>query len=111
MDMARIDHMKPVAKMSYRPTGEFVQSYKQWALDPSISVRAINKALTGIEDKGRSSDGKCTHHWDFVADDKHVCSIWDYKGARWSAFGPREVFEAMGIKPQDIFPDVAIRRQ
>lgn len=77
------------------PTEGYISSHKMWSLPPTLSVRDIEAKLPGIEDKGRSGDDKCLHTWDFLADGQ-PCAIWDYKGSRWSAFGPRKVFEDLG---------------
>lgn len=82
--------------MQITPTTKWFMSSKQHSLNPSLTVEDIASKLPGIQDQGRSGDGKCTHTWEFFADGKE-CSIWDYKGARWSAWGPREVFEELGF--------------
>lgn len=79
---------------------EFVSGGKDWSLNGQLSVRNINSLLGGkVKDIGVSADGKSTHEWMFYADGK-PCQIWDYKGVRWSASGPREVFEELGMRPE-----------
>ena len=73
-----------------------VSSYRQWGLDPSISPEQIKEKLLGVSQQGRSSDGKVQHRWEFIFDGKE-CAIWDFKGVRWSAYGPREAFEVLGF--------------
>jgi hypothetical protein len=52
-------------------------------------VSAIIAKLGGSE--GPSADGKVRYRWRFrVGDD--VCAIWDYRGVRWSYFGPSKIF-------------------
>lgn len=41
-----------------------------------------------------SSDGKVTLEWSFKADGHH-CGIWDYRGARFSTYGPNYIFKAL----------------
>lgn len=74
----------------------FTESWKQWSLDPKLTPEQIGAKLPGVVDQGESFDGKATHYWDFFADDQ-PCSIWDYRGKPWSGFGPREVFEQLGL--------------
>ena len=74
----------------------FTKSWKQWSLDPDLTPEQIDAALPGVLDQGGTEDGKVSHTWDFFADDR-PCSIWDYRGRLWSAFGPREVFEQLGL--------------
>lgn len=74
-----------------------VMTYKQWSL-AAVPVDTVSQLL-GFRPNGLPScDGKVTAEWNFVADGQ-PCSIWDYRGARWSAYGPREVFEALGLLP------------
>jgi hypothetical protein len=82
----------------------YVPSHKQHSLPESLTVEQITEA-TKTEPKLGSGDGKCEHTWTFYAaegytDPPVVCQIWDYKGGRWSAFGPREVFESIGLLPK-----------
>jgi hypothetical protein len=42
----------------------------------------------------RSADGKVTREWSFKTDGHH-CGIWDYRGARFSTFGPDFVFKTL----------------
>lgn len=80
----------------------YMPSHKQLSLHEEITPEQIT-ALVGQE-KGPSSDGKCKHQWEFFAATYgasgkivHPCSIWDYKEARWSAYGPQEVFIELGL--------------
>jgi len=85
-------------------------SSKWFSLPEDITPEHISE-LTGATARP-SKDGKCVFQWDFFAakyierksDGELVqiafpCAIWDYKGSRWSAYGPREVFVAMGLLP------------
>lgn len=76
---------------------KLIESYLQHRLDPRITVQQIEAALPGIRDEGASWDRKVEHHWAFQADDQE-CAIWDMRGLRWSAFGPKEVFEQLGLE-------------
>ena len=73
-------------------------------LRPDLTVEDIQSALDSlahrhipVPDLGPSTDGKATHQWCFYADGhEKACVIWDYRGERWSAFGPRDVYEELG---------------
>jgi hypothetical protein len=90
----------------YNVTG-YMPSHKQHELSDAFTPERITE-LTGATPRP-SKDGKCEYQWDFFAQtylkgdggrDVQVvfpCAIWDFKGSRWSAFGPREVFVAMGL--------------
>jgi hypothetical protein len=89
--------------MGFMITG-YVPSHRQHRLPESLTVEQITIA-TKSEPKLGSTDGKCDHTWTFYAQENFadvpiVCQIWDYKGSRWSAFGPREVFESIGLLPK-----------
>lgn len=71
----------------------FMASHRQGRLSSAITARAISARL-GMPSKGASGDGKATHDWQFVFDGNE-CAIWDYKGTRWSYYGPRAVFESL----------------
>lgn len=83
--------------MKITQPAHFIESYLQHRLDAAITVEQINAALPGIEGHEASDDGKAEHHWAFLADEQE-CAIWDYGRARWSAFGPIEVFNQLGLR-------------
>jgi len=101
----------PAAKPTGKPTGKpkitkpsrDVGTGKDWSLDESLRPGDIDKILgEGSAAKGkeyRCSDDpqKVKYSWAFEVDGKH-CAIWDYKGTRWSGYGPKECFQALGIK-------------
>lgn len=62
-------------------------------LAPELAATEITAKLN-IEPERGSDDGKVSLFWRFYADGK-PCGIWDYRGARWSTDGPREVFERL----------------
>lgn len=70
-------------------------SHKQHSLKP-IPVGQMRITLAGVPDAGKSGDGKCQHTWRFLADGQE-CAVWDYKGERWSGYGPKDVFERLGL--------------
>lgn len=84
-----------------KPAG-FIASCKNWSLDSSLRPGDIDKIIGG----GKASVGKTFRRdddpskvkfsWEFVVNGKE-CAIWDYKGTRWSGYGPKECFEALGI--------------
>ena len=77
---------------------DFISSFKMWSLDRTLSVERIGEMLPNVRDQGTSADGKCTHTWDFTVDGAE-CSIWDYKGLRWSAYGPEAALRSIGFDP------------
>lgn len=83
--------------MIIQPRTSFHSTHKMWSLDPKLSVPDINKLLGGVVicEKG-SDDGKCRYTWNFYANGQ-PCGIWDYKGFRWSGYGPEEVFKHLGM--------------
>lgn len=74
----------------------FHPTHKQHSLDEKLTPRDITQLLGGLKSSGPSGDGKCKYEWDFYADGE-PCGIWDYKGSRWSAYGPAEVFIKLGM--------------
>ncbi len=69
-------------------TGNYMGSSRQGTLSPSLTKKAITSAL-GFKPDGPSGDGKVTAEWQFTVDGVE-CAVWDYKGAKWSTFGPDE---------------------
>jgi hypothetical protein len=41
-----------------------------------------------------TADKKVTMEWAFLANGQ-LCGIWDYRGARFSTYGPAQVFETL----------------
>lgn len=83
--------------MIIQPRTKFHGTHKMWSLDPKLSAPNITKLLGGhVKPTKGSADGKCTFTWDFYADGQ-PCGIWDYKGCRWSGYGPEEVFKNLGM--------------
>lgn len=87
----------------------YMPSSKHFSLAESLTPEDISR-ITGATPKP-SKDGKCKFQWEFFAEkyfDREdgglvaialPCAIWDYKGARWSAYGPAEVFRELGLLP------------
>lgn len=83
------------------PAKRFIPSHKQWGLSDTLTPKDISYFLKRkVRQEPRSSDGKVKHCWDFTVDGQE-CSIWDYYGVRWSAYGPREAFDKLGLR---VFP-------
>lgn len=62
---------------------------------PTITYRQIVKVL-GFRPNCDDDESKVKYSWGFIAEynGKRVkCGIWDYKGSRWSTYGPQEVFD------------------
>jgi hypothetical protein len=62
-------------------------------IDRAYTVREITRIL-GFPPNVQDDPSKVKHSWGFTVDGQH-CGIWDYKGCRWSAFGPQEVFDTL----------------
>lgn len=87
----------------------YMPSHRQFHLSEDVTPERITE-LVG-KPKGPSSDGKCKFQWEFFAQTylknatgemtqvTFPCAIWDYYDARWSAFGPAEVFRQLGLLP------------
>lgn len=92
---------KPRKPVISKPKKDFA-SGKSWSLDSSLSVGDIDKILgNGKATAGKAfrrddDPDKVKFSWAFLVDGKE-CAIWDYKGTRWSGYGPRECFDALGI--------------
>lgn len=87
---------------------DYMPSHRQFRLSDSITPEKITE-LTGATPTP-SKDGKCRYQWEFFVtftsgpnNDRITlpCSIWDYSGCRWSAWGPRKAFVAMGLLPPE----------
>ena len=57
----------------------------RWSLTPA----EIKRRLGFDSDEFTSEPEKVTYEWHFEVDGVY-CSIWDWYGCRWSAFGPKE---------------------
>jgi hypothetical protein len=88
----------------------YMPSHKHFSLSTDLTPEQI-EAATGAKSKGPSKDGKCKFQWEFYAsrwfENDHgdmveitlPCAIWDYKGSRWSAYGPSAAFREIGLLP------------
>ena len=68
--------------------------YKTGSLPHTISLAQIVAVLgpSNISD----DEDKVTHSWGFTIDGE-LCGIWDFKGTRWSTFGPVDkILELLG---------------
>jgi hypothetical protein len=73
---------------------EISGSHKTGRLNAALSKKEIDKALGG-KVKTTDDDGdKVLWYWGFTVDGVE-CAIWDYKGARWSTYGPAEKFKQL----------------
>lgn len=68
---------------------------KELSLDPKFTPDDITKIL-GFPPNVKDDEDKVKYSWGFTVDGVR-CGIWDYKGARWSAFGPKEAFQKIGL--------------
>lgn len=67
-----------------------VGSHRTGSLSGELTVKDIENVL-GFPANCDDDTDKVKFSWGFKADGVH-CGIWDYKGFRWSTYGPREVF-------------------
>jgi hypothetical protein len=75
----------------------YVGMGKKGELPETLSVGDIQKALgKHIKNRGDNGDGKVKNEWQFTVDGDE-CGIWDYHGARWSAYGPAQAFAKLGL--------------
>lgn len=95
----------PIRIIGYAP------SHRQFRLDESLTREQITAALNGIEPREAPDGDKVTLEWTFWAELTYpfpgghhgststACKIWDYQGARWSAYGWPEAFAQVGLTP------------
>jgi hypothetical protein len=62
-------------------------------IDKSYTVEDINRIL-GFKPNAEDDEDKVKYSWGFKVDGQ-PCGIWDWKGTRWSVFGPQEVFDTL----------------
>lgn len=67
--------------------------HRTGSIDSAYTVREINEIL-GFRPNVQDDPGKVKHSWGFTVDGQR-CGIWDYRGGRWSVFGPQEVFDVL----------------
>ena len=88
--------------MKIKPT-EIKESWKTGSLNPGLTVEDINTAL-GFGPNMDDDPIKVKYYWGFKAripsfkkgkSEWVECAIWDYKGVRWSTFGPLTVFKTL----------------
>jgi len=75
------------------PHPDSIGTYRQGGLRPDIAPETIDRVIGGdcrVPDDAQ----KVKHSWQFNFDGT-PCAIWDYKGARWSTFGPAAVFATL----------------
>ena len=81
--------------MDIKPSAEILGQGKTGNLPHDLAEEVITARLgfapnTFSPDAGPSFDGKVTIQWDFTVDGV-PCSIWDYRGVRWSTWGPSHI--------------------
>ncbi|MCA2990791.1 hypothetical protein [Gemmatimonas sp.] len=80
--------------LTISPRTEFYSTHKTGKLAPTMAERDITAALAIFPTRHdrASGDGKVTMEWSFYVTDgegkRYPCGVWDYKGARWSVYGP-----------------------
>lgn len=77
-------------------------------LNSVLSINDINAALGFRAQQNKpSSDNKTTRCWTFTVNGIS-CSIWDYKGYRWSTSGPHYILQAIFGEnyTADVYPGV-----
>ena len=68
-------------------------SYKTGFLPDHITAKQIAEIL-GFPPNIEDDPDKVENSWGFTVDGV-ICGIWDYKGYRWSTFGPSSVFDKL----------------
>lgn len=68
-----------------RKATTWFSSFKTGSLNSSLRPEDINRVL-GFEAEA-GDPRKVQYEWNFTIDGVN-CAIWDYKGVRWSTFGP-----------------------
>lgn len=89
-----------VKSLVIEPAEGHFGSHLQHRLDRALTPGEIGERLLGLPEC-EDDEGKVEHSWRFYASldngESQPCAIWDYYGVRWSAFGPIEVFERLGM--------------
>ncbi|MFA7278735.1 MAG: hypothetical protein WC100_01410 [Sterolibacterium sp.] len=70
-------------------------SHKTGSLSPSFTKDDITRIL-GFAPNVQDDPAKVTASWGFMVNG-HQCGIWDYKGGRWSTYGPQGVFDMLFV--------------
>ena len=78
--------------MKILPLNE-VGPHRTGSINPNYTVEDINRIL-GFAPNVQDDPDKVENSWGFTVNGVQ-CGIWDYKGARWSTFGPKEVFNKL----------------
>ena len=75
------------------PAHDCAASYRQGRLPATLTADRIT-AVLGVEPSADFDEDKVSCQWDFTVDGQR-CAIWDYRGQRWSTFGPQELLGAV----------------
>ena len=67
--------------------------HRSCSVSSDYTVEEITKIL-GFAPNVKDDPFKVKNSWGFKVDGVQ-CGIWDYKGSRWSFFGPREIAEKL----------------
>lgn len=103
-DFAPMWNASPFRITSYAP------SSRQFRLSEDLTPEQITERI-GVAPVVRPDGDKVTLQWTFFAEKIYwhngktqsvstCCKIWDYCGARWSAYGFPEAFEQIDLVPQ-----------
>lgn len=68
-------------------------AHRTGSIDSGYTVKEINKIL-GFKPNIQDDPTRVKYSWGFTVDGQ-PCGIWDYRGSRWSVFGPKEVFDRL----------------
>jgi hypothetical protein len=72
---------------------EFHSTSRTGGLSPSLTVAHITTRL-GFRPEHGSADLKVRYRWQFTVNGE-LCAVWDYKGERWSYYGPKDTMAAV----------------
>lgn len=75
------------------PVDDIDGTHRTGSISSSYTPEMISETL-GFGPNIEDDPWKVTHSWGFIADG-HLCAIWDFKGSRWSTYGPGHVLKQL----------------
>lgn len=83
------------ASLTITPTSRFIQSHKTGRLTTSDKAAVVR--CLGFEPFTDDDPYKVKYIWRFEVEradgSRAACAVWDYKGVRWSTFGPDDIMQ------------------
>ena len=65
--------------------------HKQFTVNPNLTPGDVTRMI-GFPANVKDDPDKVKRSWGFTVDGER-CGVWDYKGSRWSAWGPLEALQ------------------